>query len=482
MMMPRLTKPLAYLASTVGAAAGFVLTTSLMDQATDAVVIGAPLLIAALISLSGSWRLVVDGLRSKNAHFLSAAVGGIAMLWLAPMLALMQRATDAPSGSETLFFTTAGWGLLAGASGLLAQSGRRRFLQPASAVLALAGCAGLLANWERPSSFSPFAKFPTEELMMIGAGIIFVAGAYLLSAASRSIGTRASLPVALTAAAVAGLAFVLPTLDASVGLLSNFGPQIVFLGAAVFSFAWGMLNLVAYAGVPESGASLLVVPVALTALSILERSTGAYGADPIVWSGVFAGGAVCLSAATALAFSSAGRDRVPPEALPRRWNAALWAVVMACTAALAALWLPAIRAVSEGTFGEPFRAAWTMVGAESAAGWVAASAGLLCLSAVLAVGRLESPLPILCAAVAVFAAACAYPFLLDTTLHTWNSWIPPEVLTSYGTEYARFTVNGIWEPVRSAAVAVFAVVAVALFAYSIRTMYGSTQAQLEVDE
>jgi hypothetical protein len=122
-----------------------------------------------------------------------------------------------------------------------------------------------------------------------------------------------------------------------------------------------------------------------------------------------------------------------------------------------------------------------MVGAESAAGWVVATAAVLCLVAVFETRRLEAAQSVAWSAGAIVVAVCAYPFLLDTTLHTWNSWIPSDVLTSYGTEYARFTVDGINQPVRTATIAVVGLIALGLLVYSARMMSRAGTAHLEVD-
>ncbi|MEI8082766.1 MAG: hypothetical protein WCI74_13080, partial [Actinomycetes bacterium] len=40
-----------------------------------------------------------------------------------------------------------------------------------------------------------------------------------------------------------------------------------------------------------------------------------------------------------------------------------------------------------------------------------------------------------------------------TTLHTWNQWIPATVQQTYGTEYARLSVEAIVDPTRALAMA-----------------------------
>lgn len=482
LMRLRLRTLVSFLAATAGAAVGFVLTSSLMDQVPDAAVVGVPLLVAGAIAAASGWRLLANALEPETrTQAMWAAAAGVVALWAAPLLALVQRSTDAPSGAETLFFTVACWGLLAAASGLVVPGGWRRPRRFAAGALSLAGCAGLLASWERPSSFSPFAKFPVEELMMLLAGVVFVAGAYALAAASKGLGARATLTVALVAAALVGALFSLPAVLTALGALQSQLSQLTWLGVSVYVFSWGWINLISHTGVERAGSSLLVVPVALTALSAVERVTGVYGANPIVWSGAAAGMTVCLIAAAAvMAQSTPDQLHEARRAEPWFWPWMMWVSAVACVSGIVSLWLPAIDATTEGAFSEPFSAAWTMIGAESAAGWVAAAASVLCLAAVFEARRRTAVWSVAWSASAVVVAVCAYPFLLDTTLHTWNSWIPSDVLTSYGTEYARFTVDGVTEPVRTMTVAVVGAIALALLADAVRTFRGASTAHSEV--
>jgi hypothetical protein len=59
------------------------------------------------------------------------------------------------------------------------------------------------------------------------------------------------------------------------------------------------------------------------------------------------------------------------------------------------------------------------------------------------------------------------PFLADTTLHTWNNWIPAMVQQTYGTEYARFGVETVSHPVRTLAVVLTGVAIAALAGASV---------------
>jgi hypothetical protein len=114
---------------------------------------------------------------------------------------------------------------------------------------------------------------------------------------------------------------------------------------------------------------------------------------------------------------------------------------------------PALTALAEGHITETFRAEWTMLGFESAAGWMPVAASLLALTAAIAASRGAATRAWVSAAAAVLACALALPLLAATTLHTWNQWIPAAVQQTYGTEYARFSVSAILDPVRVGAMA-----------------------------
>ena len=147
-------------------------------------------------------------------------------------------------------------------------------------------------------------------------------------------------------------------------------------------------------------------------------------------------------------------DRSPSHALRGRVAvAAVWIAVGALVLAAVSLATPALDALAEGHISETFRVTWTMLGFESAAGWMPVSAALLALTAALEARRGQAARTWVVASAAVFACALAMPHLAATTLHTWNDWIPAEVQQTYGTEYARLSVSAIVDPVRVGAMA-----------------------------
>jgi hypothetical protein len=199
----------------------------------------------------------------------------------------------------------------------------------------------------------------------------------------------------------------------------------------------------------------------MTALAVYEQSTAAYGVNPFEMRGVLTGSAIVMIGAGVVLVSAADRD--DSRALRGRAVAiSVWVAVVACALAVVSLGTPSLNALSEGHITESFRAAWTMLGFESAAGWMPLAAALLALAGSLEARRGQAARTWIVASLAVFACALAMPLLASTTLHTWNDWIPAAVQQTYGTEYARFSVSAIVDPVRVGAIALAVVSAGAL--------------------
>ena len=103
---------IAVFAAMIGAAASFVLVTVAMDTLSDPLVVFVSSLTALLIVAVAQGGQGLAALRGVHRDALLLAVlGGALAFGAAPLLALSQRATDAPSGSDSLFLTTSAWGL-----------------------------------------------------------------------------------------------------------------------------------------------------------------------------------------------------------------------------------------------------------------------------------------------------------------------------------------------------------------------------------
>jgi len=312
---------------------------------------------------------------------------------------------------------------------------------------------------------------------MLVAAVLFAAGAVALVEAARRAGARITTLAALGAAALVGVAVAIPSAPSVPEVMRGALMPGVYLGGTIALFAWGWVRASNSAGISRASVALLCAPLAVQLLTVVERLTTLRGPDPVSWPGALAGIAVLACGAAIVGLSdtptappTAPRAERPAPAPAFRGPlslAALLAAAIAAVSAFVALALPALDALVEGGTGEPFHVAWTMVGAESAVGWLAAAAGIAALAAVLA-RRAGAPARTWVSAslATVVCAASTLP-LSATTLHTWNSWIPAEVQQTYGTEYTRFAVTAHPEQVRTAALAL-AVLAVVVLAVADR--------------
>lgn len=445
----------------LGTAGTFLLTTVMMDRLPDAGLVGIPVLLAAslVIAISGlsSAKALVQGDRRLAAQ---AAVGGALAFWAAPLLALAQRATDAPPGTEVLFLTTSSWAFLVTVAVVVVSSASLRigsFASIAGATTALAGAAGLLANWERPSSFSPFVRYTEREILMLVAGVLFALGLMALWSALKAAPFRAVSATALIGASLLSVVGMLLQ-PPSPSMLSQSVVPLALLGLAHSAAVWGWLTVIDRRGPMAPAAGLMLVPAAITALSAVERATGVYGANPIVWAGagaavaVMVTGSVVMAAATLTGSASghpsgAGVMEVLRDA-GRRTKLLLAVCGVALAAGAVGLITSTLAASSRGVGvdGANFAADWLMVGAESAIGWVTFGAALLALASVAyAEIRSEALMGGITAVCTIVAASGAW-MLRGTALHTLTRWIPAEVQQAYGTEYARMSVEAVVNP------------------------------------
>ncbi len=464
---------LAIASSLVGAAATFVITTVLMEGLPDALILGASLGVALVVVLIAEGLVPMRSLWAQSrSELVLAVVAGATAFWAAPLIALAQRSSDAPSGSEVLFFTTVAWGALCVALAFFAHKPRTALSGIAGAVGALAGSAALLANWERPSSFSPFIKFPVPELVMLAAGAAFAVASISLRVVALRIGARRTVALAVIGAAVPALLWALPAVAGQSTSLERAWPGLIALGLAVAVFAMGWVRSVGAQGVARASTALLVAPVAVSALTLLEKATASFGPDPVSWAGALSGAAAVLASAAAVWFAQAPSRSVDKIGRGRR-NLAAIAIAIASVAFVGssvALFLPAIRATAEGRgTGEAFfSGTWLQPGYASAGGWLVFAACALALTAALALPE-RSTGAVVSAGIASLACAAAYPMLTAVTLQTWSSFVPAEVQQAYGTEYAALVLEPVAAPVAlvscvvGAAAAVFSI-ALALLA------------------
>ncbi|MBE0477203.1 MAG: hypothetical protein IBX62_08920 [Coriobacteriia bacterium] len=354
----------------------------------------------------------------------SAVAGASAAL--APLLVSAYRYSDAPAGSIVVFVTTSLWG----AAAMLAVVGscwrmRRDWTPLAGVLLAAVAGAGVLANWERPSSFSPVVRFLDEQAMMLLAGVLWVAGLAALGWLARSRPVRA-----VVAGYAGGSLLTAAALVAGYGVT---GTQLLSVGSYAVAAAFATASAVWLAArrrLGLVGPALLAAPVLISGLTFLEQATGMFGPRPLL-AGPVLGASVLVALGIGAAVPlPAGRRPAAPSRADVLGRSLAVAALASAAVALAA---PALRVTVHGmrSSGDAFDAVFAMRGFEALGAWLALAGGLLALAAFA--GR---RLPAVPALAALASSGAALTPLGGTPLHTWVSWIPPEVQQDYGTEYA----------------------------------------------
>lgn len=439
---------LAALGYAVGAAALFAFGTVAANQVNDAwltaaVAAGALLVASALSGLPSRAELRAF----ERADWALAVGAGVAGVFGSFYLVMSNRYSDAPSGSETLFFTTAAWGLIAVLAGAALGRQRPTLSQLVAALTGLVGAAAVVADWERPSSFSPFVKFPREEAMMLVAGLLWAGMALALATLAERRGARTGLWVAAAAGTVAAVGFAALTAgSAAAGALAQWGrwlPAAIAFGVTVTSLG----RLVGEWTVPRAAGPLFLAPLLVTALALGEGLVRLAGPSPLVVAPLLWGVALGVvgTAGVMIPLSCAGSSA---RRLPGATAILRVAAVVAVAAAVVGLATPAISVTLAGELGDgsAFTAAWLMPGSETAGGW-AALCGALFFGWVVACGARTGSgeragaisRAVWCAAGALVASS--YPWLTGIPLRTWTRWVPAEVQQDYGTEYARLAFS-----------------------------------------
>ncbi|HEY5484319.1 MAG TPA: hypothetical protein VIK31_11020 [Propionibacteriaceae bacterium] len=399
------------LAGRVPAAA---LTSALTAGALIIVVLATPRPLAALRGLS-------------RTAVLQSCAGGLMAVAGAPALIAALRLTDAPAGSIVVFWVSGGWAAIAacGAAVLALREGRMLGAgwSIAGALLALAGVAGVVADWERPSSFSPLVRFAPRELGMLMGGVLLLAGGLLLVRAARSASLDGALLWGAGSALSASLVWWAASGFARGWSLLGEQPLVVVLAAIAWGFVCTSWPATLKSWGPAAGAAALsVTPVLLSALILVEQAVGVAGPQPLIVPGVTAGSLLVLAGVCALARAAGAAQAVGP-----RWLRAVAAVPIVL--AVAGLALPAVLARADVTLDSGvFTGSWLMSGAESVAGWAALALAVLVLVATF---ETRPAWPI----VAAFAASAAWPWLRDVPATVWRPSLDPLIQNYYGTEY-----------------------------------------------
>ncbi|MFH1737009.1 MAG: EamA family transporter [Actinomycetota bacterium] len=278
-----------------GWAALFLLVTVALGRMPSVVIAAGGLLFATILMTAfyarDAERTFRKVIREEPGLFAALAVG----LWLAFACQVVNRYSAAPSGADTIFLLSSAPVFAAAITA--ARPGLKERLtwgSVAGALTALAGGMMIVANWERPSSFAPFAIFRLEELFLLASA----AGLALFAVAGRKL-TRKYSPAALLTAAF----WVITPPTLIYGMLAGGGLYSLILK---FAAGWLLLALIGVAAlavpliclleavkkVPVNRAltAVAVMPALITVLIGMEHGFGfAYLPVPFAWAPILAG-------------------------------------------------------------------------------------------------------------------------------------------------------------------------------------------------
>lgn len=433
------------LALAVSFAAYVGLTVALVGRLDDPALVASQALGALALAGITSGRPIAS-VRAMDARSrVLACAGGLVGVFGTPAVIAAVRMTEAPAGSVVVFWMSGGWAAVAAvvAAGAALRSGvrARAGVALAGGVVALAGVAGVVANWERPSSFSPLVRFPVRELLILGAGALLIAGALAVLRAARDRRLDGALVCAAATAAVAGSAWwAVSGLTRGWSSINEQPAQVILLASA-----WGLVCLsiprvLRAEGAARAGVAFALAPVLLSTLIWVEQIVGVAGPQPMIVSGVVAGAVTVLVGSVALWRSRRALDT--PVVSRYAAVAAFVPLALAC----AALVLPAITAHADvhRSVGD-FSGSWTLRGWESLAGVTALALGAL-LAALVGTRAPRWT------AVLALAACAVWPLSLSTPMHVLTGGLTPGLEQYYGTEYASLGFEAVSSPWMTASV------------------------------
>ncbi len=384
-----------------------------------------------------------------------AALGGLPPILLAGFYGLQvaKRYTEGQTGTEILLLLS-----IAPALVLLLgfpRLGRERWLMLAASAVAILGTVAILANWERPSSLSPFALFPFEESLIVAAALCWALLIVLLARRARELDVFAAGAVLLAGGSLLLAVIVLATGGVGAFALSLASLRLVVMlglfGAALGVYSW--LRLLRLSPTPaHSVAAVYAAPVLLSLLILFDQQQGLSGPNPMIERPVILGSlliVLALAVTAATRKESAGAGAVPGSCWTPLRLLLLAASALGLLSAFAALILPVQANSIEGvpSSGPPFAAAWSTLGYQGVGAWlVLVAAALAVLMVFDSAARRGDLRQFLAAAGLALACALTAPQVADSVFVAWQSWIPTEVQQGIGTPYTTLLQNPVVNP------------------------------------
>lgn len=418
--------------------------------------------------------------RNKDYGLFAAFTAG---LGLAFIFQVVNRYSSGPSGADTVFFLTTA-ALFAVVLGFINKE-RAGWGGAIGVAIALAGGIMVLANWERPSSFSPFAIFPTEELLLLVSAF----GLALFASTGKRLTERYDPEILLTVALwgvtiVAAVALWPTRVIFTLGTLS-LEWWILASAIGILCLATPLLNLlkaVKQVKVLSAVSAVCLMPALITSLIVAEKLSGyASLPTPFIVAPVIAGTTVILigiSLVWCLAPCQAPMEVVDEATSqkPSILSSLLLVLALAQTAwSVIALFFTVKSTAITGTLdsGAAYSAVIRTPGYNTIAGVIMVIAGA---AAVLAAydlySRKSSPgKTVIWAGVSAVLVASTF-FSGKANIVFWSSSIPAEIQHAMGSAYVSVTetdISNIPLLIAYGFAAAFVLVAIAVFARSLST-------------
>lgn len=373
--------------------------------------------------------------RPNKRQLITIGAGGAALA-LFLLLQVLFRYSIIPSGSDVAFITglTPLFVLPISAFWLKDKVSGRQVIGTAIAIL---GMAAVVGNWERPSSFAPFARFPLEELALLGSAVAF-AGVVSVGRKLRDINPAtlsfyllgyASALLAVYAL-ISGSLMNLPSIE-----MSSF-VSVVLLG--VLGTGVALLAMLAVSREIEShrvSAIITLTPVLLTLYLFVDRKASGL---PIELNAVIAGSIITI-AGVVLAMSKETVTTSKAADLSRSIaQVAMLLGAVGAVLAVVSLFSPVRESFVKGVLdsGKPYKAAWATGGYETIGPYLLLGIALLTALACLKfVAGNISKRALFSTALATTVLTVASWIPAGTPFVAWYSWMPPEIQHAFGTEF-----------------------------------------------
>lgn len=318
------------------------------------------------------------------------------------------------------------------------------------------GLIVLLASWERPSTFSPLSRYAAIEWPLLAAAF-FQSGIIWFGA--RSLKKRGVIETSMGSLAYAGLFtmvfatfFGIKEFTAAIDQLSLTLASIGTVGTALPLML--MLWLLRDFGRDSAVSAWLLVPPALTFISMFEWVSGFSGSNPLVQGSAQAG--IILIFAAFLFIWMVGRmpdpnslRRVTTTLLRKITTAVLLLVVLSTIIAL-------VGAAAQGyvsgrlSDGAPYQQSWTIGSFETVGGWMLLAIALLSfISGAMLVLNKISLRQIMPLSLLSFLLWWSYTKAGAILIINWFDWMPMEVMTMVGTPDVTLTITPIFKTVSS---------------------------------